>query len=184
MRIIKLIRSVPFLLSLTLVLLLNISNQKHDARLKLLLWNTPSLPIGTYLTISAGTGFLISYILNTNLLRGSQFNLKKEIKYKFDNNNQQSNDKQEIINEIPYDNTFIERDVKDPSPTINASFRVIGNTNKFNQSLRNNQYNENSSSELSDETDTEYFDQEPNFENDKENQKTLNDWEEEDYIDW
>ena len=183
MKIIKLIRSVPFLLSLTVVLLLNISNQKQDARLKFLLWNTPTFSIGTYLTISSGTGFLLSYVITTKLLRDSQVNLKKEIKYKSDNN-KQSNVKHDIINQIKYENTFIERDVKDPSPTINASFRVIGKTNTFNQSLRNNQYKNNSSSVFSDEINTENYKQEINFEYDKENRKISNDWDDDSYIEW
>ena len=182
MRIIKLIRSVPFLLSLTVVLLLNISNQKQDARLKILLWNTPSFPIGTYLTISSGTGFLLSYIITTKLLTDSQVNLKKEIKYKSENN-KQSNVKQGIINEIPYENTFIERDMKDPSPTINASFRVIGKTNTFNQSIQNDQYKNNSSSGFADKN-TEYFEQEINFEYDKEKPKISNDWDDDSYLEW
>ena len=182
MRIIKLIRSVPFLLSLTVVLLLNISNQKQDSRLKILLWNTPSFPIGTYLTISSGTGFLLSYIITTKLLTDSQVNLKKEIKYKSENN-KQSNVTKGIINEIPYENTFIERDIKDPSPTINASFRVIGKTNTINQSIQNDQYKNNSSSGFEDKN-TEYFEQEINFEYDKENRKISNDWDDDSYVDW
>ena len=31
---------------------------------------------------------------------------------------------------------LIERDIKDPSPTINANFRVIGKTEKYNNSFR------------------------------------------------
>ena len=39
-----------------------------------------------------------------------------------------------------YDNTLIERDIKDPSPTINASFRIIGRTERssFNYKTSNN----------------------------------------------
>ena len=184
MRITKLIRSVPFLFSLTVVLLLNINNQKQVARLKILLWNTPSLPIGTYITIASGTGFLLSYIITTNLSRDGQVNIQKEIKYKFENKNEQSNVKQEIINELPYENTFIERDVKDPSPTINANFRVISKTNNFNQSLRNNIYKNNSASGFSDDKNSEYFEQEINFEYDKEKRKISNDWDDNSYLDW
>jgi len=184
MKIFKLIRSIPFLLSLTVILLLNINNQKQDTNLRILIWNTPSLPLATYLTISSATGFFISYIITTNLSRDSQLNLKKELKYRVENSNDESNLNQEIINEIPYDNTFIERDVKDPSPTINASFRIIGKTNSINQSLRNSQYKNDSPSDFSDETDTEYFEQEINIKNDNVNPKITNDWVDDSYLYW
>ena len=47
-----------------------------------------------------------------------------------DEENNQYNETNKTNKNREYDNTLIERDIKDPSPTINASFRVIGKKNK------------------------------------------------------
>ena len=72
MKIFNLIKRTPFLLILTIILLLTIFNQKQYTRLKILIWNTPSLSLGSYLAISTGTGFILSYFMTNNLIR-SQF---------------------------------------------------------------------------------------------------------------
>ena len=184
MRLIKLLRSVPFYLALIVIILLNINNQKQDTTLKILIWNTPSFSIGNYLAISSGTGFLLSYIITSSLSRNSQFKVKKQIQYKSENSNSEKKLNHDITNQIPYDNTFIERDIKDPSPTIDASFRVIGKTNKFNQSMRSNQYKNDSSTVYSDETDTQKNEQDINFEYYNNKRQISNDWEDDSYIDW
>ena len=64
-----LIKIMPFLSTFTLIALLNISNQKVNTKLKILIWNTPSLSLGSYLAISTGTGFIFSFILTTSLAK-------------------------------------------------------------------------------------------------------------------
>jgi len=51
-----LIKIIPFLSTFTLIAILNFSNQKVNTKLKILIWNTPSLSLGSYLAISTGTG--------------------------------------------------------------------------------------------------------------------------------
>ena len=178
MKLINLFKNIPFLLTLIFIVLLSISNQKQYTRLKILIWNTPSLSLGNYLAISTGTGFIISYIVTNNLAKDKKIINKKELKYKVDNQKQEINSTQKTINEIPYDKTFIERDVKDPSPTINASFRIISNSNRKNVSLNKNEY------DIYNSPDDEYYDEEVIYKNNQEKSSILNDWEDYSYTDW
>ena len=130
MKIYKVFKYIPFLLSFIILTILYLNNQKEYTKLKLLLWNTPSLPLGTYITISAGSGYLFSYIFTTTLLKDNKLKFKHGIRYKSINEDIEKNLNQQPLSEINYDNILIERDIKDPSPTINASFRVIGKKNK------------------------------------------------------
>ncbi|WP_269624837.1 hypothetical protein [Prochlorococcus marinus] len=127
-----LLKAIPFLSTLLLVIILGTSNQKEDTKLRILIWNTPSLTLGTYLAISTGTGFIFSYIVNTYFASNINMNLTNKIKYKTINTIDENNDTFESSKSTSYDRTLIERDFKDPSPTIKASFRVIGKTEPYN----------------------------------------------------
>tara|TARA_B100000965_G_scaffold128103_1_gene106695 strand:+ start:825 stop:1361 length:537 start_codon:yes stop_codon:yes gene_type:complete len=129
-----LIKLTPFISTLILIIILGVSNQKENTRLKILIWNTPQLSLGNYLVISTATGFLLSYFLTTKLAKTCQTKPKEFLKFK-----NEDIDVDEEINEYNKtnsyqfeENTLIERDIKDPSPTINASFRVIGRTERIN----------------------------------------------------
>ena len=187
MKIFNLIKKTPFLLILTIIILLNIFNQKQNTRLKFLIWNTPYLSLGNYITISTTTGFIISYLITSNLYENNKTNTKEQLKYKFNEDNEEDNLNKfndlnkDVNNEFSYENNFIERDIKDPSPTINASFRIISNNDIKRESQRKNKYN---SSYYSDESDNEYYGEEIIY-NDKEKARTnLNDWEDDSYTNW
>tara|TARA_Y100001968_G_scaffold220469_1_gene203326 strand:- start:2665 stop:3219 length:555 start_codon:yes stop_codon:yes gene_type:complete len=184
MKLIRLFKNIPFLLTLFIIILLNISNQKQYTKLKILIWNTPSLSLGTYLALSCSSGFIISYIITTNLANGKKVNIKKELKYRVDNKKEETNLQQQTYNDIPYSNTFIERDVKDPSPTINASFRVIGQSNRNDKRQQKYNYDDYESSDLTDELNSKYDEQEANYKNEKGNYPILNDWDDYSDTDW
>ena len=137
-----LLKSTPFLTPLLLIILLTFSNQKEYAKLKILIWNTPSLTLGNYLAISTGTGFLLSYLITTKLGEMIQTSQGQVLEFKEEDKYEESPDFKEAVNNSnhSYDNTLIERDIKDPSPTINASFRIIGRTERsiFNYKTSNN----------------------------------------------
>ena len=65
-------------------ILLNINNQKEYTKLKILFWNTPSLSLGTYIAISTGTGFILSYIITSSLLKNNQSKVKEDLIYNYD----------------------------------------------------------------------------------------------------
>ena len=187
MNIFNLIKKTPFLLALFIIILISIFNQKENTRLKILIWNTPTLSIGSYLAISSGTGFILSYIFTTNLAKNKKSIFRKELKYKI----RDDKDENEIIqdtdlynernNDIPYDNNFIERDVKDPSPTINANFRIISKNSRRNESQQKSQYNTNN---LSDESDIQDYEKEFNYKDNYDDNPKSNDWDDDNYENW
>ena len=184
MKINKFLKSFPFLLTLIILIILSISNQKQYTKLKILIWNTPSLSLGNYIAISCGTGYFISYIFTTNLAGFYKSNQDKKIKYKNEKQNIQKESYHQSNNENIYDNTLIERDIKDPLPTINASFRVIGKTNKKAQTIQHNDNNEYYNSDITDEYDYQYDKNEVNYKNKQAKTSIINDWDYDIYTNW
>ena len=180
MNIFKLLKSIPFLLTLVIIAILNLYNNKEYMKLKLLLWNTPSLSLGTYITISAGTGYLLSYVFTTTLSKDRKLKAEKGIRYKSINEDFENNLYQDQSREINYDNILIERDIKDPSPTINASFRVIGKTNRKKDLSDNDLINEYNSPYNSNDVNSNYVDMDRN----NESNSILDDWEEDNFTNW
>ena len=180
----KNIKFIPFLLILIIILILNINNQKENTKLKLIIWETPSSSLGNYIAISTATGFLLSFIVTSKLVEFNQSNLKPKIKYKSNNKLNNSNFKQDFNINNPYDNTLIERDIKDPSPTINANFRVIGNTS------RKSQVPQDFSSENEEASDTfynsfsQYDNEEDNHEKENRIDDNQNDWDDKNFLIW
>ena len=182
MKILKLIQKTPFLLILIIILLLSILNQKHNTRLKILVWNTPYLSLGNYIAISSATGFIFSYIFTGKLANSNKIKIKKQINYKLNDDNEENFiQDNNIYNETLYENNFIERDVKEPSPTLNASFRIISKNNRKKESPKRNQYK---SSYFSDESDNKFYEQKINYKDNVEVNSILNDWEDDTYLNW
>ncbi len=134
-----LIKATPLLSILLLIIFLNVFNQKEYTKIKILIWTTPSLSLGNYLAISTGTGFVLSYFITTKIGKTIQ---KQVLGFKEEDNYDESLNYKETVKNInhSYENTLIERDIKDSLPTINASFRVIGRTERssFNYRTPNN----------------------------------------------
>ena len=139
MKFINSIRFIPFVSTFLLILFLSITNQKENTKLKILIWNTPSLSVGSYIAISIGTGFILGYSINVITEKLIYSKVKKQLSFRDNYQNTPIND--DIDNPtIPrYDNTLIERDYKDPSPTITADFRIISRKKDDNNGfVRNN----------------------------------------------
>ena len=138
-----LIKASPFLSTLLLIIFLCFSNQKEYTKIKILIWSTPSLTLGNYLAISSGTGFILSYFITTKLGKTIQASPKQALRFKDEDKYEESPDYKDDVKNTnhSYENTLIERDIKDPSPTINASFRVIGRTERssFSYQRSNNE---------------------------------------------
>ena len=173
------IKAFPFLSTFLLIIFLNLANQKESAKLKILIWETPTLSLGTYLAISTGTGFILSYFFTINLVKIKQIG---RIKYKNNSKNDETTFTHDQNFENQYDKTLIERDIKDPSPTINASFRVIAKTNTNKYSNHNNYTNEYYADDLSVESEDEDYIQE--FNSDNKTYPILNDWDDDTYKNW
>ena len=175
-----LIKVTPFLSTLLLIIFLGISNNKEYTKLRILIWNTPSLTLGAYIAISTGSGFIFSYLLTNTIARTNQNTTKKSLRFRDD-------DKFVDINEftdtnISYDNTLIERDIKDPSPTINASFRIIGKTERNNKNTINNNINVTHGD--SSHSDEEYNEEAEKNVTIKNASAISSDWNDESYSSW
>ena len=132
-------KSIPFLSTFLLIIFLNLNNQKASTKLRILIWNTPTYSLGTYLAISTGAGFILSYLITTNTAKLYQTNQYQTLKFKEKRIDENSYEISEPSTNTSYDNTLIERDIKDPSPTIDASFRIIGRTERsYNYKTSNN----------------------------------------------
>ena len=183
MKIFKLFKSIPFLLTLFFILLINVSNNKEYTKLKILIWDTPELTLGSYIAISTGAGFILSYIISNNIAIGYTKLSTQKIKYKINDHKLYEED-----NDVDsYDNTLIQRDPKYPSPTINAIFRVIGKTERKKQSIENDYsiQSDNSNYEIDSEYSYSQHDsQDVNHKDDNYLNKIANDWFDDNYLYW
>ena len=125
MKINSLIKASILLSTFAFILFLSITNQKENTRLRILIWNTPSLSLGRYLALSLGTGFTFSYLITTYIAKTNQYNQKESLNYKDESKYEETNDYIDSTTKLTYDNTLIERDINDPKPTITANFRII-----------------------------------------------------------
>ncbi len=178
-----LIKTIPFLTTLLLIIFLLISNQKENTRLKILIWNTPSFSLGTYLAISTSAGFLISYLATSNFANSNRIRLKTSIKYKASKINDNVNNMNNLNTNTSFEKTLIERDIREPSPTVNASFRVIGNNVRSNSGFKNYS-NTNIHYDEPDRFDENM--NKPNDHNESSNQvNTIStDWNDESFLNW
>ena len=175
-----LIKSLPFISTILLIVLLNISNQKVKTKLRILIWDTPSSSLGTYLAISAGSGFLFSYIVTTNLASINSLKSYTSIKSKPENYSEENNEYAFSNLGSSYEKTLIERNVNDPSPTMNAQFRVIGKTQKYNSTYINNdnQY------DIPNDYEESFVDQNENIDNTNKEKQFSTDWNDDSFNSW
>ena len=185
MKLSNLIKATPFLSTLLLIIFLSVSNQKEYTKIRILIWSTPSLTLGNYLAISIGTGFMLSYLITTNLGNTIQITQKQSLEFKDEDKFQESPGYKEAVENInqSYENTLIERDIKDPSPTINASFRIIGKTERSSLNYKKtNNYNAQYDSSL--EFDEQLDEQSEKNETINHPNSSMSDWDDETYSSW
>ncbi len=186
MKFLRLIKSIPFLSTAIIIIFLGTINQKEYTKIKILLWNTPSLALGTYLSISTGTGFIFSYIITSNLAKIKKKKSQGEIKYKKDEQIKSSNESRNLREKILDENILIERDINEPPPTINASFRVIGKTNRKDRVIQDIDQSRYTNSNYADKSLYKNYSEEVEGENYANNEfdETLDDWNQDNYISW
>ena len=173
---------VPFLSVLIIILFLSFTNRNQNTKLNILIWQTPTLSLGTYLVISSCSGFFLSYILTYYIANSTQPKLNKRIKYTNDGNLDEQDKKVETNNVNNYNTTLFERDLKDPSPTIDANFRVIGRINKKAKNISypdSEDFYDNSIS-----ISEEYSEDQKRNKGANLDELTSNDWNDYSYADW
>ena len=176
-----LIKIIPFLSTFTLIAILNFSNQKVNTKLKILIWNTPSLSIGSYLAISTGTGFIFSYILTTSLAKSIRSNSTNALKYKKQVNKEEAVEYTETNYNNYTENILIEREINDPIPTMDAKFRVIGKTERYNTNYKNDYNSQNNNlNELEDS----YMEQNEEIDSFNHDRDISSDWNDDSFKNW
>ena len=185
MKLNNLLKLTPFLSTILLIFILSSFNQKINTKLKILIWNTPSLSLGNYLAIATGTGFAFSYILTTNFASIIKHKSVDQIQYKNEINyeikNEDTNEDTFINHHESNEKTLIERNIKDPLPTMNAQFRVIGKTERYNNKYINDkdiQYENSFSFEKS------LIDQNENNESINQGKEDSSDWNDDSFTSW
>ncbi len=176
-----LIKYTPFLSTLLLIIILTISNQKEYTKLRILIWNTPSLALGTYISISTTTGFLLSYLITSNLAKTNKSVQKHTLKFKDLSKNKEIDELIDSPINLQYDNTLIERDIKDPLPTINANFRIIGR--KENSNI-NYMSDNNPKYDKSIELENQYYEEAEKKENPLQVKLNNLDWNDQSFLRW
>tara|TARA_B100001029_G_C14878043_1_gene348370 strand:+ start:169 stop:726 length:558 start_codon:yes stop_codon:yes gene_type:complete len=185
MKFFNLNKIITFLSSLIILIVLCINNQKQSTKLKILIWNTPVLSLGTYIAISTGAGYILSFIATSALSKSNTSSSKKTIKYKSERQEEDNFINQEQNKNTEYDSILIERDINEPSPTVKANFRIISNNNIQRKSQQiNNKQNINHNSFFSDETNNQPYQQENNTIDNNDIRQLSNDWEDYTYLNW
>ena len=174
------IKYIPLIATIIIVLLLNITNNKISTKLRILIWNTPSLSLGSYLAISTGTGFILAYSITRNLAKLNNYQQKQQLIFKDNNKYAETNEDIDKPMKAIYDNTLIERDIKDPSPTITANFRIIGRKERsYNDFLINNIQDDESF-----ESEDQYHEQPVKEEYINKVNSNSTDWNDQSFSDW
>ncbi len=138
----KLLLFIPSIFPLIFLLFISTINNDTKIKLRLLIWETNSYTLGTYISISSIFGFLIGSIPSTFISTNTLQTSRKVIYNKF-NDTYSDEEKGESIETFSFDN-YIERDIKEASPTLSVPYRIIKqqtsheNYNIQDQNINNN----------------------------------------------
>ena len=191
MKIIKRMLKIISLLPLITVLFISILNFKKPISIKLLVWESPKLYIGTWMIIAATTGALVSSasvigIGNTNQI------LKRKVKYQYMQEKREFDpqEKDQITEDyISFNDDILpERDLKDPYPILSVPYRIIkeGNNNySYQNKIDNYTINEMYNKPNKDSSKSDYYqeEEEKNVENNELEESMKNyDYNKEDWL--
>ena len=174
------LKSIPLISTVLLIIFISINNQNSSTKLRLLIWNTPTLSLGSYLAISTGAGFILSYILTTNIATKIKIKSVKPRQYNTEFLKDDTNEYNFTNIKNNEEKTLIERNISDPSPTMDAKFRVISNTEINNR----NYIDSNSQYETSYDYDESNIDQKNNNENINQKKEFSSDWNDDSFTSW
>ena len=171
---------ISSIVSFIFILFISLLNLDHKIKLKLLIWETPKLHTGSFIAIGGTLGFITSFSIvfsanNKNIpLRSTRkYNQSEEFLNHYNHSNNYTNNSSEEFKssaELQI-NQYLDRDLRDPLPTISVPYRIIKNSLQSD----NNNFSE---SEL--ELDDSY--QEVN--NSNLNSNDSNDWNDFDNENW
>ena len=112
---------LPCLAPLLAVLVLSAVSGSKPTQLRLLTWESPSLPLGAWTAISAGGGALVAGTLGL-MLRPSRQPLRRSVRR---NVRPEPPPQHDVDDGPPIRRAGPSRDPRDPAPTVSVPFRVI-----------------------------------------------------------
>ena len=121
-------------LLLNILVLLNIKNSQNSS-FRYFIWNIQEISIGKLITLSFGSGFLLSNILTMTINKNILNNLNKDDYQKEDHDDKklENTEANNINMEMPP-----QRDIRDPQPTISVNYRVVKNNDDINRDFDEN----------------------------------------------
>tara|TARA_Y100001968_G_C19453588_1_gene770509 strand:- start:11728 stop:12330 length:603 start_codon:yes stop_codon:yes gene_type:complete len=159
------------------ILLLSLLNISKPHKIKILIWDSPSLSIGYLTAVSSTLGFLYGFITISTISNRS-LDFKKTIKvtqsdyynnnfdranYSSIDNQDQNTDKNEVypaeeeLSSFYSNEQFIERDLREPTPTITVPYKVIKNISKRSKEIDYETLNDNNISESQSDSSPRYY---------------------------
>ncbi len=134
----KSIRKFAILITISpiiFLLIIALLNFRNQAKIRLLTWVSPQVSIGYLILSSTALGYFCGS-LNVLSLNMNSPKLRNKIIYNKNNENNDNNDQiydepfvndatKEDFNNYSKTNQYIERDPRDPTPTITIPYRVI-----------------------------------------------------------
>ena len=124
---------------------------------------------------------MISYIITTNLAYIMKYKSDKKIQYKTETIHNNLNENTFNNFQDTKEKTLIERDINDPSPTMNAQFRVIGKYEKYSKNYIDEKSNQDRNLYDSEESYTNHNEYN---ENDSQGKQDSNDWNDDSFRNW
>ena len=173
---------IPCLTPLLVLLIIASFNNTKSTRIRILIWQTPSANIGTHIALGSLTGSLLAFTAIYSLTSNKFSNRRKvHFPYNVVNNDNDSRsvsdnfEQSEPNGYIDGNQQIIERDYRDPSPTVSVPFRILKNIQYSN--VNPNIHNPESQQDLYDDGDFAYS-------HDSEDAHTLeNDYREDEFVD-
>lgn len=132
MNIINRLFVLPFITPLIIIIVIGAMNSGKQVSLKLLIWTTPKVSLGSLMAIGAGGSAILTSIAGLTVTTENTKLNRKVILNPFerkDVDNVQSDGNETITNRSnpndskPYNPP--ERSIKDPSPTVSVPFKVL-----------------------------------------------------------
>ena len=170
------------------ILAISILNLSKPHKITILTWNSPKLSIGYFTSIASSIGFLYG-ILTISSLNKSPNNIRRKVIVKSNSKpNEELEDtsyndynEKEDLSTFYENDQFIQRDPREPLPTLTVPYRVIRNKERFTEKDEIEHYKD---SEITNtdtkETEINYYDT-PNLstqikEGEWGDTKSLEDW--------
>ena len=106
-------------------------NNSQKSSFRFFVWDSKEIRLGKLISISFVTGFFVSTLLNNIIIKNG---VAKTLKNNDDNLDENENLKNFVDDEYTSNIEMPpERDIRDPQPTISVNYRVIKNTDNYEE---------------------------------------------------